>query len=104
MFLKDLEAARPSAIIDIIHSGEAFEVKEEVKKGQKSQRTIISLRSTDKRLTNAIETCQRCGYMSSNDLCKACTLLEGLERGIADAGLVRLDISLHLLSILIQFG
>lgn len=30
-FLKDLEAARPSAIIDIIHSGEAFEVAEEVK-------------------------------------------------------------------------
>ena len=30
-FLKDLEAARPSAIIDIIHSGEAFEVAEDVK-------------------------------------------------------------------------
>ena len=26
--------------------------------------------------------------MSSNALCKACTLLEGLERGIAEAGLV----------------
>jgi cytoplasmic tRNA 2-thiolation protein 1 len=37
-FLKDLEAARPSAIIDIIHSGEAFEVREEVKKTQKAQR------------------------------------------------------------------
>ena len=36
MFLKDLEAARPSAIIDIIHSGEMFEVKEEVKKTQKA--------------------------------------------------------------------
>ncbi|KLO08830.1 hypothetical protein SCHPADRAFT_944146 [Schizopora paradoxa] len=70
VFLKDLEAARPSAIIDIIHSGEAFEVREEVKKTQKAQ-----------------QTCKRCGYMSSNDLCKACTLLEGLERGIADAGI-----------------
>lgn len=38
VFLKDLEAARPSAIIDIIHSGEAFEVKEEVKATQKLQR------------------------------------------------------------------
>lgn len=38
VFLKDLEAARPSAIIDIIHSGEAFEVREEVKAGQKIQR------------------------------------------------------------------
>jgi cytoplasmic tRNA 2-thiolation protein 1 len=36
--LKDLEAARPSAIIDIIHSGEAFEVKEEIKAAQKGQR------------------------------------------------------------------
>lgn len=26
--------------------------------------------------------------MSSNALCKACTLLEGLERGIAEAGIV----------------
>ncbi|KAF9246871.1 hypothetical protein BU15DRAFT_84475 [Melanogaster broomeanus] len=67
-FLKDLEAARPSAIIDIIHSGEAFEVREDVKATQKPQ-----------------QTCKRCGYMSSNDLCKACTLLEGLERGMANS-------------------
>ncbi|KAI0079725.1 hypothetical protein K474DRAFT_1658816 [Panus rudis PR-1116 ss-1] len=69
-FLKDLEASRPSAIIDIIHSGEAFEIKEEVKVTQKAQ-----------------QTCKRCGYMSSNELCKACTLLEGLERGVANAGI-----------------
>ena len=37
---------------------------------------------------NDIETCQRCGHMSSNPLCKACTLLEGLERGMADSGIV----------------
>ncbi|KAF9649341.1 hypothetical protein BDM02DRAFT_3142783 [Thelephora ganbajun] len=69
-FLKDLEAARPSAIIDIIHSGEAFAVKEEVKAAQKAQ-----------------QTCKRCGYMSSNELCKACSLLEGLERGVAAVGI-----------------
>ncbi|KAI0786439.1 hypothetical protein C8Q75DRAFT_721131 [Abortiporus biennis] len=69
-FLKDLEAARPSAIIDIIHSGEAFEIKEDIKATQKVQ-----------------QTCKRCGYMSSNELCKACTLLEGLERGMANAGI-----------------
>ncbi|KAF8631989.1 hypothetical protein AX17_004934 [Amanita inopinata Kibby_2008] len=79
-FLKYLEAARPSAIIDIIHSGEAFDVKEEIKATQKSQ-----------------TVCKRCGYMSSNELCKACTLLEGLERGIANAGVTergmkRLDV------------
>ena len=27
--------------------------------------------------------------MSSNELCKACTLLEGLERGMATAAVVR---------------
>ncbi|KAI6105388.1 hypothetical protein F5141DRAFT_1216186 [Pisolithus sp. B1] len=36
-FLKDLEAARPSAIIDIIHSGEAFELREDIKATQKQQ-------------------------------------------------------------------
>ena len=41
-FLKDLEAARPSAIIDIIHSGEAFEVKDEIRATQKAQRAYIS--------------------------------------------------------------
>ena len=41
-FLKDLEAARPSAIIDIIHSGEAFEVKDEVRAMQKMQRMYLS--------------------------------------------------------------
>lgn len=69
-FLKDLEAARPSAIIDIIHSGEAFELKDEIRATQKAQ-----------------QTCIRCGYMSSNDLCKACSLLEGLERGMSIAAI-----------------
>jgi cytoplasmic tRNA 2-thiolation protein 1 len=41
-FLKDLEAARPSAIIDIIHSGEAFEVKDEIRATQKAQRAYTS--------------------------------------------------------------
>ncbi|KAG9317132.1 hypothetical protein JVU11DRAFT_1324 [Chiua virens] len=70
-FLKDLEAARPTAIIDIIHSGEAFEVREDVKGNTET--------------TTFPETCKRCGYMSSNELCKACTLLEGLERGVASS-------------------
>ena len=40
-FLKDLESARPSAIIDIIHSGEAFAVNEEVKATQRAQRESL---------------------------------------------------------------
>jgi cytoplasmic tRNA 2-thiolation protein 1 len=38
VFLKDLEAIRPSAIIDIIHSGESFELGEEVRGGMKAMR------------------------------------------------------------------
>lgn len=36
VFLKDLEAIRPSAIIDIIHSGETFLVDGVVAKGMKA--------------------------------------------------------------------
>ncbi|KAI7874687.1 cytoplasmic tRNA 2-thiolation protein 1 [Lichtheimia hyalospora FSU 10163] len=67
-FLKDLESIRPSAIIDIIHSGEAFQIKSDVKMPTQ-------------------KTCQRCGYMSSNDICKACVLLEGLNRGLPQLGI-----------------
>ncbi|KAI8097186.1 cytoplasmic tRNA 2-thiolation protein 1 [Halteromyces radiatus] len=67
-FLKDLEAIRPSAIIDIIHSGEAFEIKTGIKMPTQ-------------------KTCERCGYMSSNDVCKACVLLEGLNRGLPQLGI-----------------
>lgn len=41
------------------------------------------------------ETCKRCGYMSSNELCKACTLLEGLERGMAHAAIVSASPLVH---------
>jgi len=60
-FLKDLEAIRPRAILDIIASGEAFEVREQVKRRQKGQ-----------------QSCERCGYIASNRLCKACVLLDSL--------------------------
>ena len=30
--------------------------------------------------TQVLGTCQRCGYMSSQAVCKACTLLEGLNK------------------------
>ncbi|KOS14217.1 ctu1cytoplasmic trna adenylyltransferase [Malassezia pachydermatis] len=61
-FLKDLESIRPSSIIDIIQSGENLHVASQVKRAVQ-------------------RTCVRCGYISSNELCKACVLLEGLNRG-----------------------
>ncbi|KAJ1797532.1 cytosolic thiouridylase subunit Ctu1 [Coemansia sp. RSA 2399] len=69
-FLKDLEFVRPSAILDIIHSGEAMRVASDVQLPE---------------LTH----CKKCGYISSNALCKACVLLEGLERGLPKLGIAR---------------
>ncbi|XP_072921430.1 cytoplasmic tRNA 2-thiolation protein 1 isoform X1 [Hemitrygon akajei] len=67
-FLKDLESIRPSAIMDVIHSGENLSVKEDVKMPKQG-------------------TCVRCGYISSQGLCKACVLLEGLNRGLPKLGI-----------------
>jgi cytoplasmic tRNA 2-thiolation protein 1 len=67
-YLRELELIRPSAVIDIIHSGEALRVGGQVKRVKQTK-------------------CTRCGYMSSNELCKACLLLEGLNRGIPSLGI-----------------
>ncbi|XP_026888674.2 cytoplasmic tRNA 2-thiolation protein 1 [Electrophorus electricus] len=67
-FLKDLEAVRPSAIADVIHSGENLSLKEGVKMPVQG-------------------TCSRCGYISSQALCKSCVLLEGLNRGLPKLGI-----------------
>jgi cytoplasmic tRNA 2-thiolation protein 1 len=64
-FLKNLEAIRPVSIIDLIKSGEAFQIQSGAAKAQVAGR------------------CIRCGYISSNELCKACVLLEGLNSGNA---------------------
>lgn len=67
-FLKDLESIRPSVIIDIIYSGDSLSVKEDVKMPVQGK-------------------CKRCGYISSQELCKACLLLEGLNRGLPRLGI-----------------
>ena len=68
VFLKDLEAVNPAAIIDIIHSGEAYQ--------------------TDVVVGEApVGVCERCGYMASQPVCKACILLEGLNRGLPRLGI-----------------
>lgn len=69
-FIKDLEKIRPSAIIDIIHSGENLCVSTDVKDRLPSQ-----------------GICQRCGYISSMEVCKACILLEGLNKGKPKLGI-----------------
>ncbi|KAL0841755.1 hypothetical protein ABMA28_014020 [Loxostege sticticalis] len=65
--LKDMEKIRPSCIMDIIYSGETMAVKEEV--------TLP---------TQGI--CVRCKFVSSQEVCKACVLLEGLNKGLPRLG------------------
>ncbi len=66
-FLKDLESIKPSSILDIIHSAEQMTVKTDVKLPPQG-------------------VCTRCGSISSQDICKACVLLEGLNRGLPKLG------------------
>ncbi|CAF4843888.1 unnamed protein product [Pieris macdunnoughi] len=66
--LKDLEKIRPSCIMDIIYSGETLSVKEEV--------SMPTLR-----------VCSRCKFVSSQEVCKACVLLEGLNKGLPKLGI-----------------
>ncbi|PSN44665.1 Cytoplasmic tRNA 2-thiolation protein 1 [Blattella germanica] len=67
-FLKDLEKIRPTAIMDILHSGESLSIREGVNLPERG-------------------TCSRCGFVSSQKLCKACVLLEGLNRGLPKLGI-----------------
>ncbi|KAF2287509.1 hypothetical protein GH714_001037 [Hevea brasiliensis] len=69
-FIKDLERIRPRAILDIIKSGENFRISTNTKMPEQG-------------------TCERCGYISSQKWCKACVLLEGLNRGLPKLGIGR---------------
>ena len=68
-YIKDLEKIRPTSILDIIHSGEQLKFKDAVKDRLPAQ-----------------GNCQRCGYISSMEICKACLLLEGLNKGLPKLG------------------
>lgn len=100
--IKNLEAIRPSAIIDIIYVGESFvlqskvnklrkeyeaQLQEQKERQEESEKTITesSLPSSDKFVANSQRQgrCGRCGYLSNNKICKACVLLEGLNVGRA---------------------
>ncbi|XP_055690726.1 cytoplasmic tRNA 2-thiolation protein 1 [Lutzomyia longipalpis] len=67
-YLKDLERIRPSVIIDIILSGEQMAFRDTVK---------VPTRGT----------CEKCGFVSSQQPCKACVLLEGLNKGLPKLGI-----------------
>jgi cytoplasmic tRNA 2-thiolation protein 1 len=80
--IKDLERERPQAILDLIYSGDSLSVKDDVKKADEKR-------------------CERCGYITSQRLCKACLLLYGLNNddtavGIAAVSLFLLGTSIKL--------
>ncbi|VEU23206.1 DEKNAAC104336 [Brettanomyces naardenensis] len=75
--LKNLELVRPSCILDIIHSGEQLKLKHK-RRNASSEMEVRSNGSVS--LPNKDgNRCERCGYLSTNRICKACILLEGLE-------------------------
>lgn len=61
--IKELEAQRPAAIIDIIHSAERFEIEK-----------------TSNAKQQVKGKCELCGFISSNKICKSCSLLEKLKK------------------------
>jgi len=63
--IKQLETADPRKILDIIHSATQFNLLPQFVGGSNH---------------SAPGKCTRCGFMSNNDVCKACVLLEGLEK------------------------
>lgn len=67
--LKDLERADPAIIMKIIHSGETMKYDK-----------------TASQKLPALTKCTRCGYVSSQSVCKACVLLEGLNKGLPRLG------------------
>lgn len=86
-FLKDLERERPSAILDIIRSGESFEIRSGDCSADAETASLPSAATS--RAMRGPQSCERCGYVSSNRLCKACVLLEGLNRGLPRLGISR---------------
>lgn len=84
--LKSLEAIRPSCIMDIIYSGEHLALAPKKKKktvAYKNKKPAEQEINPDgsvniKKKTDG-NTCEKCGYITSNKICKACVLLAGLE-------------------------
>lgn len=65
-FLKDIEAVRSSAIVDAIHAAEQLIFPD----GEESAMPIQRV-------------CERCEYITSQKLCKACVLTDSLNNGTA---------------------
>ncbi|BGP19268.1 cytosolic thiouridylase subunit Ctu1 [Rhodosporidiobolus nylandii] len=115
--VKDLEAVRPSAIVDLIYSGESMaaslslrgrraggdpDPKDVAASGAGKVKTAHGTRAVADgdeaeggcggagrrkgaraKGGQVQQSCYRCGSLTSQPLCQACMLLEGLNRGVA---------------------
>ncbi|KAK6454827.1 N-type ATP pyrophosphatase [Scheffersomyces xylosifermentans] len=92
--LKSLEAIRPSCIMDIIYSGEHLVLAPKKKKTttsyKKNRKNVATPEESEVNADGSVSLkrktefkdgnrCEKCGYLSSNRICKACMLLAGLE-------------------------
>lgn len=74
MFLKDLEAVRPSAIVDIIHSGESFVLEQAAQKSIKALRECVAPQQlTMQKLVCDADTCRRMIYAWVSDVTRKLT-------------------------------
>ncbi|GAA5932185.1 Ncs6p [Sporobolomyces koalae] len=96
--VKDLEAIRPSAIVDLIYSGEAMAASLNLsgrRAGGDPDPNELANAPPKKGITKATkkgakqvqQKCQRCQSLSSQPLCQACMLLESLNKGVAKVDL-----------------
>ncbi|CCK68505.1 Ncs6p KNAG_0B00570 [Huiozyma naganishii CBS 8797] len=87
--MKNLEVVRPSCIIDIIHSGENLFLKPAAggrRQGRRRGPGTTSANTTSTTTsTGPVDgsRCERCNYLSRNRICKACMLLEDLDKNRA---------------------
>ncbi len=91
-YLKDLESVRQARSSTLSTRESSWSSRMTQRCQHSVSRTCTFLSVSQHKLTSVAptETCTRCGYISSNALCKACVLLEGLNRGVPTLG-VRSD-------------
>lgn len=91
--VKDLESIRPSAIVDIIYSGEAMaaSLKLSGKRAGGDYSATGNEKVQQKGMKKAArpvqQSCSRCSSLTSQSLCQACALLDSLNKGAAKVDL-----------------
>lgn len=84
------QAARPTAILDLIRSAESFQFQTPGMTTDKSVSRTNGQQNSSSVATGPVpRSCDLCGYITSQPVCKACLLLEGLNKGRPRQGVER---------------